>query len=243
MEIEPIVAAIERARDLATLTAMLSEWRDGSGLAHLVYHAVHVPLCAKADPVLIVTYDGAWVRRYVEQGYFQVDPVVIAGRAAFLPIDWMTVDHETPAARHFFAEAESHGVGRHGITLPIRGINGERALFTFTSNQTDDYWHRWRYAHLRDFHLVANYLHDRAMQLAGMRTGSAMRPLSRRERQCVQGLADGRTPQQIAVSLKVSASAVHLYLGAARRKLDCATIDQAVAKAICFELIQYNDTN
>jgi hypothetical protein len=65
----------------------------------------------------------------VEQDYFRIDPVVIAGRNRFLPIDWLTVEHDKPEARHLFAEAESYGVGRHGITLPIRGPAGERALF------------------------------------------------------------------------------------------------------------------
>ena len=60
----------------------------------------------------------------MEQDYFRIDPVVIAGRNRFLPIDWLTVEHDKPEARHLFAEAESYGVGRHGITLPIRGPAG-----------------------------------------------------------------------------------------------------------------------
>jgi hypothetical protein len=197
MEFEPDIAAIERAKNGADLSATLAEWRDRCGLAHIVYHAAHVPACDKPDPVLLPTYDDAWVKRYIAEDYFRIDPVVLAGRNGFLPIDWMNVERETPAARHFFAEAESHGVGRHGFTLPIRGPHGERALFTITSNETDHYWHKWRYTHLRDFHLLAHYLHDRAMRLAGLRPVSA-RALSRRERQCLQGVTAGRTPQQIA---------------------------------------------
>ena len=212
-------------------------------MAHLVYHAVHVPACAKPNPVLLLTYDDAWVKLYFAEDYFRIDPIVAAGRNAFLPIDWMTVDHETPARRHFFAQAESYGVGRHGFTLPIRGPDGERALFTITSNETDHQWHRWRHARLRDFHLVAHYLHDAAMRLAGLRGTSAMRSLSRRERQCLQGIAAGRTPQQIANSLSISAGAVHLYLRSTRKKLHSATIEEAVAKAICFGVIEYGDFN
>ena len=134
MEIDQALTAIERAKSMDGLASILVDWRSESGVAHLVYHATHVPSCEQPNPVLLLTYDDAWVKRYVEQSYFSIDPVVIAGRHAVLPIDWMTVEHATPEARHFFAEAESFGVGRHGFTLPIRGPAAERALFTVTTN-------------------------------------------------------------------------------------------------------------
>src|SRR5260370_26390887 len=104
MEFESALAAIERAKSVDELSAILVDWRDESGVAHLVYHAAHVPVCQKLNPLLLLTYDDAWVKRYVERDYFRIDPVVIAGRNGFLPIDWMTVEHQTPEARHFFAD-------------------------------------------------------------------------------------------------------------------------------------------
>ena len=237
MEIDQALTAIEHAKSMDGLASILVDWRSESGVAHLVYHATHVPSCEQPNPVLLLTYDDAWVKRYVEQSYFSIDPVVVAGRHAVLPIDWMTVEHATPEARHFFAEAESFGVGRHGFTLPIRGPAAERALFTVTTNAADDHWHRWRFSYLRDFHLLAHYLHDRAMRLAGLRLDYVMRPLSSRERQCLNGLVRGRTAGQIAGDLDLSNSAVHGYLRTARRKLDCATLEEAVAKAVRLDLL------
>lgn len=243
MELEPVVSAIQRARRMSELATLLREWRDDSGLSHLVYHAVDVPLSERPNPVLLLTYDPAWVEHYVKQDYFSLDPVVISGRRGFLPIDWMNVDHSSAAARHFFAEAESHGVGRHGFTFPIRGLHGERALFTITSNDSDEQWHRRRFAQLADFHLAAHYLHDRAMQLAGFRPQPLRPSLTRRERQCLNELAGGLTPQQIAAKLNVSPSAVHLYLRSARNKLDCATIEQSVVRAARLDLIDHRGIN
>lgn len=62
MELEPIVVAIRRAKGMSDLSALLREWRDGSGLSHLVYHAVHVPACDRPNPVLLLTYDEASCR-------------------------------------------------------------------------------------------------------------------------------------------------------------------------------------
>jgi LuxR family transcriptional regulator, quorum-sensing system regulator RaiR len=238
MDFEQARREIERAASVNELSAVLVGLRDESGLAHLVYHAAHVPAFEKVNPLLVLTYDDAWVKRYVERDYFRIDPVVLAGQKSFLPIDWLTVEHSSKEARHFFSEAQSYGVGRHGFTLPIRGPAGERALFTITTNATDEHWHRWRFSHLRDFHLLAHYFHDRAMRLAGLRYDHVMRPLSPREKQCLERLVQGQVPGQIADALGLSVSAVHAYLRTARRKLECATIEQAIAKAIRLDIVQ-----
>jgi DNA-binding CsgD family transcriptional regulator len=238
MEFGEAHQAIDKAASGDEWFGVLRGLRDESGLAHLVYHATFVPALDKANALLMPTYDETWVQRYIAHDYFSIDPVLLAGRRGFLPIDWLTVDRSSKEARHLFAEAESHGVGRHGFTLPIRGPAGERALFTITTNATDEHWHRWRFSHLRDFHLLAHYFHDRAMRLANLRPVDAMRPLSPRERQCLEHLLRGQAPGQVANALDLSVSAVHAYLRAARRKLECATIEQAIAKAIRLDLIQ-----
>ena len=48
----------------------------------------------------------------------------------------------------------------------------------------------------------------------------------------------GQAPGQISAALELSGSAVHGYLRTARRKLECATIEQAIAKAGRLDLIQ-----
>jgi DNA-binding CsgD family transcriptional regulator len=238
MELEEARRAIDGADSVDELFDILRGLRDESGLAHLVYHATFVPAFDKANALLMPTYDEAWVRWYVAQDYFSIDPVLRAARAGFLPIDWMTVNRSSKEARHFFAEAESYGVGRQGFTVPVRGPVGERALFTITSNATDEHWHRWRLSHLRDFHLLAHYFHDRAMRIANLRPANVMRPLSPRERQCLERLMRGQTPGQVADLLDLSVSAVHAYLRGARQKLECATIEQAIVKALRLDIIQ-----
>jgi DNA-binding CsgD family transcriptional regulator len=238
MEFEEARKKVQQTKNMDQLSAVLADLRDESGLAHLVYHAVHVPAFQKVNPLLLLTYDDAWVKRYVEQDYFRIDPVVIAGSKGFLPIDWMTVEHHTKEARRFFAEAERFGVGRHGFTLPIRGPAGERALFSISAHATDEHWHRWRFTYLKDFRLLADYFHDHAMRLAGLRSNEVLRPLSAREKQCLEGLLQGKAPGQMAVSFDLSTSAVHAYLRTAKRKLNCSTLEQAIAKAIQLDLIR-----
>jgi DNA-binding CsgD family transcriptional regulator len=77
------------------------------------------------------------------------------------------------------------------------------------------------------------------MRLAGLRAENVLRPLSPREKQCLESLMQGRAPPgQVADALGLSLSAVHAYLRTARRKLECNTVEQAIAKAIRFDIVQ-----
>ncbi|GAB6841818.1 DNA-binding CsgD family transcriptional regulator [Methylorubrum rhodinum] len=228
--------ALAAAPHLDALNPILLDLRDAYGLANVVYHATHLPACLQPNPILMLSYDPGWVSRYVGEDYFALDPVVQAGRTGFLPIDWDGLDRTSVGARHVFKEADSYGVGRRGITIPIRGPNGERAIFTLTSNITLDDWVRNKPTYLREYHAVAHFFHERAVQLSGLRAAQPRR-LSRREQQCVQFLALGRQAKTIAYLLDISEPAVRLYLRTARHKLGCATMTQLVARAIALDLI------
>ncbi|WP_414652716.1 response regulator transcription factor [Hyphomicrobium sp.] len=65
--------------------------------------------------------------------------------------------------------------------------------------------------------------------------------LTRRERQCLQGLAIGCSNNDIAKRLEISVPTVALHLSNARRKLDAKTREQAVALAVAHGLITLSD--
>lgn len=236
--IEHTLDLVTKTETLDALKQLLADIRQDYGLANIVYHAIAIPGSDHGNPILLLTYDPEWVRRYLDRDYFRIDPVVSAGARAFLPLDWSEVDRETFAAGRFFAEADRFGVGRRGISLPVRAPHGERALLSITSNASEYEWKQLRFGYMCEFQLLAHYVHDQACQLSGFRTAPTMRDLSRRERQCLQGVARGFPPKVIAAQLGVSDSAVRLYLKSARTKLSCATTSHAVGKAIGMEIIE-----
>ncbi|MBW0003056.1 MAG: LuxR family transcriptional regulator [Hyphomicrobiales bacterium] len=233
---EEVIDTIGAAKNVEELSSAISSLREPYGLANIVYHAVHIPGCAHTNPILILSYENAWVKRYTERDYFSLDPVIKSGRKAFLPIDWSETDRYSLVAQRFFSEAESFGVGRQGITIPVRGPSGERALLTVTSNASAEEWRGRRSTYIREFHALAHFVHDRAVKLSGLRRNGAP-TLSRRERECLQLLARGRVPKLIARDLNLSESAIRLYLKSARHKLGCGTMNRTIAFAINHELI------
>ena len=237
-QIEEAFNSIFDAENLDDLRKIMGDLCEPLGLANIVYHAVRLPKTDALHPMLLLTYEPEWVQRYIERDYFKIDPVVVHGRRGFLPVDWSEVDRETAGARRFFAEADGFGVGRQGLTMPIRGPGGERALFTVTANISEVEWQKRRFAYMRSFQLMGHFFHDRAVQLGGFRLADRSPELSRREKECLQAIARGKAPKQIASDLRLSTSAVQLYLQSARQKLGCKSIAEAAVISHRFELLE-----
>ena len=182
-------------------------------------------------PFFVTTYPEDWTRTYVDRNFFEVDPVIKLAHSALLPVDWSSFDRTSPRSAAFFSEADSSKVGRHGLTSVVRGPRGERSLFLVTSDLPDSRWSKLRASYGYDFQVMSHYFHDRTLLLSGLRISPPQKPLSPREAQCLQHLASGFIPKQIAPQLGISEAAVRLYLRSARRKLGATTLGQAVARA------------
>ncbi|MEB2846650.1 LuxR family transcriptional regulator [Rhizobiales bacterium RZME27] len=207
------------------------------GLKHATCLVVRAGGGTDRYPLFFTTYPRKWADIYLSRSYFEIDPVVDIIRWARLPVDWSRLQKTSPAIVRFFEEARQHDVGLNGMTVPVRGPNGERSLFSVSSAQPAREWARISETHGHDFQILSHYMHDRVMSVVDISMTATVRRLSARERQCLEALASGLLPKQIAATLRISESAVRLYLRSARRKLGATTSYHAVARASLFELI------
>lgn len=235
--LEEALNELAKVQTIAGLKHYVGELRDTYKLANVAFHLVDAPEVIEKNPLLLVTYDEQWVQRYTAQDYFQVDPVVVVGSRGFLPLDWDSVNRSSQRMRELFTEAASYGVGNHGLTVPIRGPNREKSLVTATTFETDQEWAKRRLSLLRDLHVLAYFFHDRCLTLSDLRSHASRLKLSQRELQCVEALARGRAPKQIAYDLGLSISAVRLYTCSAKVKLGASNTNQAIARAVRDELV------
>ena len=208
------------------------------GLSHMTFLVAYIRGQSERYPYFCTTYPEAWTERYIDNGYFDIDPVIDVLRWGHLPVDWSSLDWRPPRASRFLKEARGHDIGPHGLTVPIRGPRGERCLFSVTSNRPKRDWSSLRASGIHELHILSHYLHETVLAVTGLRDSGHYRELSRRERQCLQLLATGRISKQIAAELGISESAVKLYLRSARTKLGASTSHQAIAKASFLELIE-----
>lgn len=89
-------------------------------------------------------------------------------------------------------------------------------------------------AHNEEIMAVANMMHLKISQLP-MPTGR--RPLTTRQREALEWVADGKTAQDIAILMGVSPAMIEKHLRLARDALDVETTAQAVAKGAMLNMI------
>jgi DNA-binding CsgD family transcriptional regulator len=205
-----------------------------------VLHIAYAPLCLQksADANLlssICTYPFAWQTQYFKKQYARIDPVIARGSEAVLPFDWDELPRDDPAIQAFFDDAAEHGLGRNGLSIPVRDRKGARSLVSFTSNHSEDGWAEYKLRNMVKLQPMA-VLIDCAAGINFKLTPDPVE-LSKREEECLIWAARGKTYQDIAGILNLSYASVKTYLDTARHKLSCINLTHAVAVAIATGVI------
>lgn len=218
---------------LSGLQKATEELRDYLGVNHVVYHWVD----SAGEQYGCGTYSDDWRQRYIDQNYLRVDPVIIGCYQRFHPVDWKRLDWSSKAARAFLAEALDYGVGNQGYSVPIRGPNGQFALFTVNHDCDDAAWAEFTDANSRDLILIAHYFNRKALEFEPDRTPDATQALSPREIDAITLLAMGYSRAQSAQALSISEHTLRVYIESARFKLGALNTTHAVARALSRGLI------
>jgi len=230
---EPTLGRLENASQLADVQSVIEEFRDVFSVDHMVYHWVN----SKCGRLGVGTYSGAWVSRYIQQSYIRIDPVVLGGFQRFHPVDWKDLDWSSKAARAFQADALEHGVGRQGLSIPIRGPKGQYALFTISHNASDEAWAGFIETAWRDLILIAHYVNKKILDIEAEGVVDPSPVLSPRENETLTFLALGYSRAQVAHTLCISENTLRVYIESARYKLGAANTTHAVSLAVSRGLI------
>lgn len=219
----------------ADMDAVVANLRDLLNVDHLVYHSSKLGTSPSVDPYIRLTYPADWIKRYLQMGYVDVDPVLREGFQRTLPFDWseLTIDVEKEGA--FLADALAHGVGPYGLSIPVVGRYGHRGLFTVSFSRSEKEWIAFRKARLPALVEIANKVHRRVIAEV---FGEDHLHLTPRELECLRWTAHGKDTGEIASILNISVHTTRDYLKSARYKLDCVTSAQAVSKAVKLGLLK-----
>lgn len=233
-ELETFIERLERAKALEDLQTSIEELRDRYQIAHAVYHWVS----STGEQYGCGTYQMAWVQRYIEKDYLRVDPVIIGCYRRFHPVDWKRLDWSSKAARVFRTEAIEFGIGNQGYSIPIRGPNGQFALFTVSNNCSDRDWAIFTETNRRDLILIAHYFNQKALEFEpGREEEAPSKALSPRELEVMTFLAMGYSRAQVAETLSISEHTLRVYVESARYKLGGLNTTHAVARAVARGLL------
>jgi LuxR family transcriptional regulator, quorum-sensing system regulator CinR len=224
-------AIIDRTPDMEETIVKL---RDFLNIDHLVYHSSKLGASPSADPYVRLTYPATWIKRYLQMGYIDVDPVVREGFLRTLPFDWSELKIESDAEWAFLADALAHGVGPRGLSIPVQSKHGHRALFSISAARSEEEWLNFAKTTQSALIQIANRIHRRVISEV---FGEDRPHLTARELECLRWIARGKDSSEIAIILNISPHTARFYLKSARHKLDSVTSAQAVSKAVKLGLL------
>lgn len=208
--------------------AVLEELKEFTGVCHASYQLNPPHISATTAPIIRTTYPPEWIARYLLRDYLLIDPVVQLGFASASPFFWheMPVDAEQ---KNFMKDAAAHGVGTDGFVIPVFA-EGRRGILSVTTNLGRADWVASVAEQQFPLRAAANRIHQ--LLCRDHAHDASPRLLAKRERECLAWVANGLDAQAIAHQLALSSHTVRGYLRAAREKLGCKTLSQAVARAI-----------
>jgi len=207
------------------------------GLANITYVSASFPGYSLLDPLLVTTLSPAWLDHYRKEEYFPIDPVVNAGAYSLHALDWRTLPKRNKKVRGMFEEAESAGVGRNGLAIPV-GDFSAGGLLSVSSYETDTAWSQWCCEYLKEIVMIALCIHQRACDLYIGEPPFDLNSITKREREVIAWSAEGKTVAEMAAVLGKSPETVRSHLESARIKLRARNRPHAVAKAVRAGLVR-----
>lgn len=216
---------VENTPEMGLVIARL---RDLLNVDHVVYHSSKFGASPSADPYIRLTYPASWIKRYLQMGYADIDPVLREGFRRTLPFNWNELTIQSATETLFLTDALSHGVGPSGFSIPVVNKQGHRALFSISSSRSEQEWTNFLAANQSMLIQIANRLH---LRVIAELFGKDRPHLTNREVECLRWFALGKSTNEIAVILNISPYTARDHLKSVRYKLNCATSAQAVSKA------------
>lgn len=230
---EQILEELERADTLEDLYQVTHLMRDGFQVQHVVYYWVN----SVGENYGAGTFTSEWAERYVEKEYNKIDPVVLGCFQRFDPVNWKDLDWSSKTARNFLKDALDHGIGTQGLTIPIRGPNGQYAVLTINDTRTDEDWGAFIHEHKRNFMIIAYEFNKKGLEFDENETSVILGKLSPRELSALTYLARGMSRTQAAHHMSISEHTLRVYIESSRHKLGALNTTHAVARAINSGLI------
>lgn len=226
---------VAKAASLSELSSEVRKITRSIGFSHYLYGAqVQLP---NGDTLQYIFsgYPDAWMEAYLANQYIAIDPVVehCFRRNSNIPLLWTEHVFDTAERKQFWEDARGHGVAS-GLSVPVRGANGEVALFSVANAETgkDALQHQVHVA--GTMYLLGAYVHEAVRRLVYQPEGTriAAPHFTARELECLKWWIFGKSGWEIGQLLHVSERTVRYHIDNIKRKLDVRSKSEVVAKAV-----------
>lgn len=248
-KMEPLEVAehfIERSMQTLSREALAAEFSRGANQLGFRFFAclTHAdPANAPPGAVLAHNYPAEWVREVMEHRLYQIDPMLLHAERSPMPFFWNSAELQrnlTDAQREILVRAARHGL-QGGYTIPIH-LPWSPTSTPASCSVVPDSASVGRQSYLA-VQLMATHFYHALTRSYEILEDSPLLPrtnLTRRERQCLELAAAGKSDWAISRILGLSEHTVHRHIELARRRLGVATRVQAIIRALQLRQISIN---
>lgn len=188
------------------------------------------------DVLVLSNHDQGYLDAFVRSGLFHHAPMVRWAAANEGACSWRWIEEQvaagllTPSEQKVvdlnvrFGVLAGYSISFHDESIRSKGAIGLTAPTGIPQSRVEATWA----AHGREIVLINTVTH---MRITAMPFASSRRALTPRQREALEWVGDGKTTQDIATIMGLTAATVEKHLRLAREALDVDTTAQAVLKA------------
>lgn len=210
------------------------------GFDSFCYGAQFPTSLVKPHQILVSGYPKPWLDHYNTKHYIRIDPIIAHCATRYTPAVWADLRPTNDTAKgiaDFFSEADDFGL-RSGVSVPIHGNGGERAVLSLASEEASKKTEQRINEGIPLAQLLAGYIHEavcRVFEEEDIRLAKVQ--LTKREKECLLWTAEGKTSWETSRILNISERTVVFHLQNSNNKLNVCNRQQAVARAVSQGLI------
>lgn len=187
------------------------------------------------DAYLHTNAPDAYLRKYDDEGYGEIDPIALHCMARSTPLKWSSDTFSEEQQLRLYAEKQRFGM-HSGVAMPYHGPCGEFGILCFSGDQQST-------TSIRESSAAPNLgelacFRDIAMEVFSgfMRKAYAAKrdnvEITSRELECLKWCAAGKSSWDIAQLMNCTEATVNYHFANIRRKFGASSRRMAVIKAI-----------
>lgn len=229
--------AMEDARTSQDLRVEMEKFTRKMGFENFAYAlSVSAPSLVP-EQIIISGFSGQWLNRYVEHGYFKVDPLIRHAQRSTLPAIWTDKVFHDDESHEFWEEAQAFGL-LAGMSFAVREQTGVTGIFSLARDQHLDLQAQELAALIGRAQLFASVLHQAVLRLELPKfLKESHSSLTGRERECLKWSADGKTAWEIGQILGIAERTAVFHINNIIQKLGAANKTQAIVRAVALNLV------
>lgn len=224
-----IADSIAEETELGQLTKLLRDASVAAGFQHATLFVLRQGRSTAFKTRVCTSYPEDWIARYGSQNYQNIDPVMSRAMQASAPFRFDEVWGSSGIEAAFWSDAEAHGIGRNGLTIPVSLPCDAKLAISFSSSNNQEMVGRQCEQHLSDLCVLAE-LAGEAFGVLGRTRPVQNSALTEEELHFLRILVVSDDPEN-ALAVMPKFGSVRSMQQSIQEKLGVRTILQAVALA------------